>query len=108
MRIRGALYLLETLIVCSSPLYGQVERDPTPAIAAALAQKQFDEAMTLLQPALKQFPQNPKLWTLQALAFSGKGDAKDALVAYQKALKLSPDFFPALEGAAQLEYEAGS
>jgi tetratricopeptide (TPR) repeat protein len=108
MRICGALYLLGTLIACPSPLYGQVERDPTSVIASALAQKQYDEAMTLLQPALKQFPQNPKLWTLQALAFSGKGDAKNALIAYQKALKLSPEFLPALEGAAQLEYEAGS
>ena len=108
MRICKALYLLGTLIVCGPPLYAQVERDPTPAIAAALAQKQFDDALTLLQPALKQFPQNPKLWTLQALAFSGKGDTKDALIAYQKALKLSPEFLPALEGVAQLEYEAGS
>jgi tetratricopeptide (TPR) repeat protein len=108
MRICGELYLLGTLIVCSSPLYGQGERDPTPAIASALAQKQFDEAMRLLQPALKRFPQNPKLWTLQGLAFSGKGDTKDALIAYQKALKLSPEFLPALEGAAQLEYDAGS
>ena len=36
----------------------------------------------------------------------GKPDA--ALAAYQQALRVSPDYLPALEGAAQLEYGKGS
>jgi tetratricopeptide (TPR) repeat protein len=42
----------------------------------------------------------------EGLAYAGKKDAKSALVAYQHALKVSPDYLPALEGAAQIQYEA--
>jgi tetratricopeptide (TPR) repeat protein len=108
MRVCKVLFFLGIVVQFSSPALGQTDRDRTAAIASALGAKQFDEALSLLQPAIKQFPQNPKLWTLQALALSGKGDPKEALAAYQKALKISPEFLPALEGAAQLEYDAGS
>jgi tetratricopeptide (TPR) repeat protein len=77
-------------------------------ITSALGAHEFDKALTLLAPEIHRSPQNPKLWTLQALALSGKGDKKSALAAYDKALKLSPDYLPALEGAAQIEYDAGS
>ena len=77
-------------------------------IAAALRSKQFERVLELLQPALQAAPTNPQLWTLQGLAFSGKGDQKKALVSFQSALKIAPDYLPALEGAAQMEYEAGS
>ena len=77
-------------------------------IAAALRSKQFEQALELLQPALQAAPTNPQLWTLQGLAFSGKGDQKKATVSFQSALRIAPDYLPALEGAAQMEYEAGS
>jgi len=64
--------------------------------------------LVLLQAAIQQSPQNAKLWTLEALALSGKGNTKGALLAYHKALHISPEYLPALEGAAQLEYDAGS
>jgi tetratricopeptide (TPR) repeat protein len=78
------------------------------SIAAALRSQQFERALELLQPALQAAPTNPQLWTLQGLAFSGKGDQKNALVSFHSALKIAPDYLPALEGAAQVEYEAGS
>ena len=78
------------------------------AITSALRSGEFDKALRLIQPALQESPKNPQLWMLQGLAHSGKGDAKAALSSYQSALKIAPDYLPALEGAAQLEYEAGS
>jgi tetratricopeptide (TPR) repeat protein len=102
------LGLAGIFLACSFPVFGQTERDWTPAVAAALAAHEFDQALTLLQPAIKQSPRNAKLWTLEALALSGKGDTKQALVAYHKALNISPEYLPALEGAAQLGYDAGS
>ena len=68
--------------------------------------REFDRALQLLQPALQSAPGNPQLWMFQGLAYSGKGDQKAALSSYQKALKFSPDYLPALEGAAQLEYDS--
>jgi tetratricopeptide (TPR) repeat protein len=90
-----------------SIMFAQTAPDVGP-IAAALRGKQFEMALKLLQPALKESPTNPQLWTLQGLAFSGKGDQKKALVSFQTALKIAADYLPALEGAAQMEYEAGS
>jgi tetratricopeptide (TPR) repeat protein len=100
--------LLAIFIAFHQPVLGQTEREQTAAIASALAAHDFDQALTLLRPAIKESPQNAKLWTMQALALSGKGDTRAARVAFQKALKISPEFLPALEGAAQLEYDAGS
>ena len=86
---------------------GQAAREPSAAIVSSLRNREFDHALQLLQPALQQSPKNPQLWMLQGLAYAGKGDSKAALTSYQSALKISPDYLPALEGAAQLEYDAG-
>ncbi len=48
------------------------------------------------------------LWTMQGVAYSGRGQKKEALLSFRSALKIVPDNIPALQGAAQLEYEAGS
>ncbi len=41
------------------------------------------------------------------MATAGMGDLPQALLAYQHALKLSPAYLPALEGAAQTEFQMG-
>lgn len=78
------------------------------SIMDALRNHDYDRALQLIQPALRQSPENPQLLMFEGLAYSGKGDQKAALVAYQHALKVAPEYLPALEGAAQLEYQAGS
>lgn len=98
--------LVVELVLCLSAL-SQTVPDQRGEVTAALRAGQFDRALQILQSALKQFPENPQLWTLQALAYSGEGRKKQALTSFQSALKISPDYLPALEGAAQLEYEAG-
>jgi tetratricopeptide (TPR) repeat protein len=91
-----------------STLFGQTTNDRLAPIVSALRSSEFDRALQLLQPALESAPNDPQLWSFQGLAYSGKGEPKSALGSYQKALKSSPDYLPALEGAAQLEYQAGS
>lgn len=76
-------------------------------ITSALRSGQFDAALHLLQPELQQTPRNPQLLSLQGIALSGKGEKKEALNAFRTALGISPDYLPALEGAAQIEYENG-
>ncbi len=74
-------------------------------VAAALQAGQFDKALAYLQPELARSPNDVQLRTLQGIALSGKGNKKDALTAFHRALEISPDYLPALEGAAQIEYE---
>ena len=78
------------------------------AVTSALRNKEFAKALQLLQPALQRSPGDAQLWTLQALAYSGEGHKKEALASFHSALKISPNYLPALEGASQLQYEAGN
>ena len=97
------------LFLCLHPaLSGQATNEQVQSITAALRSHEFDKALRLLRPAIQNAPKSPQLWMLQGLAFSGKGDSRTALSSYQQALKISPDYLPALDGAAQIEYEAGS
>jgi tetratricopeptide (TPR) repeat protein len=98
---------LAVFLAAQSAVIGQAAGDRVAPIVSALKVREFDRALQLLQPALQSAPNDPQLLTFQGLAHSGKGEQKSALTSYQRALKASPDYLPALEGAAQLEYEAG-
>lgn len=89
-------------------LSAQSNEDPIGAATEALRTGEFAKALQILQPALRQSPGRAQLWMLQGLAYSGQGQKKEALGSFRTALKVSPDYLPALEGAAQIEYEAGS
>jgi tetratricopeptide (TPR) repeat protein len=96
------------LVLLVLPALGQGANDRVGAITSALRSGDFEKALQLIQPALQESPKNPQLWMLQGLAHSGKGNQKAAASSYQNALKIAPDYLPALEGLAQLEYEAGN
>lgn len=89
-------------------MFAQTGADRVGPITFALRNREFEKALQLLQPALQEFPKNSQLWFFQGLAYSRIGNKKAALASYQSALKIAPDYLPALEGAAQLEYDAGS
>jgi tetratricopeptide (TPR) repeat protein len=75
-------------------------------IASALQNHEFQKALELLRPALQAFPGNVQLWAMQGAAYAGDGLTKEALASFRSALKISPDYLPALEGAIQIEYES--
>lgn len=119
MRFPTCLAVLAAMLAASPVIAGQtagqtaVRTSPeaaaerVAAITSALRAAQFDQALQLLQPELQLSPKNPRLWAFRGIALSGKGDKKGALVAFRHALENSPDYLPALEGAAQIEYENG-
>jgi tetratricopeptide (TPR) repeat protein len=78
------------------------------SIAAALRDKNYQQALDLSRSALQHSPKDPKILTMEGIALSGLGKDKEALGAYNEALNASPEYVPALEGAAQIEYKAGS
>jgi tetratricopeptide (TPR) repeat protein len=107
MRLPIRLGVLALLFAAHYLVIAQVTTDRIGSITSALRAGQFDEALQLLQPELQQNPKNAQLWTLDAIALSGKGHKNNALGAFRHALRISPDYLPALEGAAQIEYENG-
>jgi len=95
------------LLASAATSRAQAGNDRIAEIASALRNDQFDSALELLRGALAQSPGNTELWTMQGVAYRGKGNAKEALGSFEHALRLAPDNIPALQGAAQIEYDRG-
>jgi tetratricopeptide (TPR) repeat protein len=108
-----ALFLLAicaVAVVTATPAAAQTGADAASitAIQSALRKGDNDQALTLVHSQLQNYPKDVRLWALEGIALTHLGRDKEALAAYDKALTISPDYLPALEGAAELEYKAGS
>jgi|HubBroStandDraft_6_1064221.scaffolds.fasta_scaffold128247_1 tetratricopeptide (TPR) repeat protein len=112
LRNAVALFLLAicTAIAFAALAAAQTGTDATSisAIQSALRAGDNNQALTLVHTQLQNYPKDVKLWTLEGIALTHLGRDKEALAAYNKALAISPDYLAALEGAAELEYKAGS
>ena len=99
-----------SVLVCLvfASLLAQTNGDPIGEATQSLRAREFDRALQILRPAIRQSPGRAQLWMLQGLAYSGSGKKQEALASFRTALKISPDYLPALEAAAQIEYDAGS
>ena len=95
-------------IVFSACLLAQTKQDSVERIASAMRKQQFDQALNLLSAALQQSPDDAQLLTMQGVSYAGRGEKKEALASFRRALKTSPDSIPALQGAVQIEYDAGN
>jgi len=87
--------------------FAQNLKDQVAEISDALQANQFDRALGLLRPALQKFPASDELWTMQGVAYAGKGQKKEALDSFRTALKISPNNITALHGAIQIAYDKG-
>ncbi len=107
IQLRFALLVL-AIVVGGGDRLGAATQAQQDAIMSALRAGAFDKALELSRAALRDSPNDAQLWTLQGIAHSRKGDVEAALAAFRRALALAPDYVAALEGAAQLHYQAGS
>lgn len=77
------------------------------SIEAALRRQDYSAAADLARDALQRKPDDPRLLTLEGIAYSSLGRPAEALAAFQQALKIEPDSLAAMEGAAQLQFNSG-
>src|SRR5277367_3085062 len=107
--LRGVIALL-LLASCAAAAVTQTGADANSisAIQAALQAGDNEQALTLVHTQLQAWPKDVRLWALEGIALTHLGRNREALAAYNKALAISPDYLAALEGAAELEYKAGS
>ncbi len=111
--MRGIIPTRKAFVILASVLFfslgfAQTAEDRIGLITSALRNKEFEKALELLRPALRSSPENATLWAMQGTAYAGEGHKKEALASFHKALKISPDYLPALEGAIQIDYEDGN
>jgi len=105
--IRKARAVIVPILLLTLAL-AQTAGDRIGPIASALRNQEFDKALELLHLALEDFPGNDTFWTMQGVAYSGKGQRREARASFRNALKISPDNIQALQGTAQIDYDAGS
>jgi tetratricopeptide (TPR) repeat protein len=86
----------------------QSSDDTVRSVTNALRAQQYDQAYQAAHTELQKSPHDPKILTLEGLALSGLGKKNGALADYDAALKIAPNYVPALEAAAEIEYNAGS
>jgi tetratricopeptide (TPR) repeat protein len=104
-KLSGSSFSVFTALLFSAALL--FAQDQSDAITAALHAHDYRKGLDLARSAIEKSPSDPQLWMLQGVACSGLGEKQQALTSFRNALKLSPDYLPALQQEAQLFYEAG-
>ena len=88
-------------------LLAQAGGDAGPQAALALQAGDYTTANQILVAALEQSPRDARLLTLEGLTLVRLGDSDGALASFNRALQSAPTYYPALEGAAQIELRTG-
>ena len=104
---RWFLPALCLLIAAVGHASAQTSNDIAGRVSDALQRHDFQAASQLLQPALRSSPGSAQLWAMQGTAYVGEGRKAEALASFRHALRINPNFVPALKGEAQIQYEAG-
>jgi tetratricopeptide (TPR) repeat protein len=94
------------LIVVADVLLGQAGSETINTIVSDLRSGKYVEAQQTLKDALRTAPTDPRLWTLNGFVLLHTGNRNEALASYEHALQTSENYLPALEGAAQIRYDA--
>jgi tetratricopeptide (TPR) repeat protein len=77
------------------------------AVVEALQARNFTRALELLDPLLQKHADDAELWAMQGTAYAGQNRKQEALLSFQRARKISPDYVVALQGAAQIQFDKG-
>lgn len=73
-------------------------------IESLIRSGQYEEALRATTSALKSRPSDFRLWTLQGIIYSMQSKDQDAESAFERALRISPQYAPALRGEVQILY----
>ncbi len=103
--ISFVLLLCAATLLLAPDAHPQENNGGLSAVIESLKAGSYSEALDLCGKLLASRPNDPRLWTLRAVALQHTNSGDAALDSYRHALKISPDYLPALEGAAEMEYK---
>lgn len=106
--MRVALLVFLLLGPLSSYVPAQESAASVTSLVQALRSGQNATALQISEELVRANPGSAQIWSLRAMALIRAARSSDALAAYRRALQIAPDYLPALEGAAQLQYRAQS
>lgn len=75
------------------------------SIRGLIRSGQFPEAIAECDRELKAVPRSFSIYTMKGLALQGAGNKAGGLAAFRQALAINPAYEPALQAAAQIEFE---
>jgi tetratricopeptide (TPR) repeat protein len=104
----AGLFVLSGLSTGPWKALAQNAAPSTATVVRKIQAGQYEEAARICKQLLQASPRSPQLWTLRGAALERAGHTEHALDAYQQALRISPDYLAALQGAAQLGYKTRS
>jgi len=76
------------------------------SLPEALQSKRYQDALTLSDALLVQHPDDVRSLTARGMALAGLRRDRESIGAFEKALKYSPNFLPALQGAVEAGYRS--
>jgi tetratricopeptide (TPR) repeat protein len=76
------------------------------SLSDALRSGRFQDALNLSDGLLKTRPRDPAVWTGRGIALTGLHRDRESISSFEQALKISPDFLPALKAAAEAGYRS--
>lgn len=80
------------------------EDDAIGSITAAMRSGQFQKALDLARAAQRNSPKDVRVLVLEGMALTRLGKDEAALSVLKSAVGISPDYVPAIEAAAEIEY----
>lgn len=98
--------IAEFALLCALPLGAQDVGTSISRIESLMRSQQFDQALRDLKTALNDRPRDKRLWTLEGICFALQGNNTGALAAFNHALRIAPDYAPALRGEVEILYKA--
>ena len=70
----------------------------------ALQSKRYPDALMFTDALLARNPNDLKAWTARGIALGGLGRVQESIAAFENALKSTPEYLPALQGAIEVSY----
>jgi len=95
------------LLACALLSAAGRSQTSTEAIQSLIHAHRYDEALVATRAAVQHKPDDYRLWTLQGILLSMKGNSSEALHAFDRALKIAPRYPAALRGEAQIFFQSG-
>ncbi len=103
--VASIVFFISCAVIVTSAIHSQDAKTPISSIEAMIRAQQYDRALSAAKLALRKDPANYKLWTLEGVCLGLQGKDDQALVAFEHAVRISPNYTPALQGEIQILYK---
>ncbi|MGA2571133.1 MAG: tetratricopeptide repeat protein [Terracidiphilus sp.] len=94
-------------VLLALPAQPQGSKVPISTIESLIRSQQYDQALKTLKEQLRGYPADFRLWTLEGICFGLQGKDSEAAAAFDHAVRISPNYTPALRGEVQILYKTG-